>query len=366
MKFGLVRRGYSESGGAEAFLRRFAAELAAQQHQVVLFTTRDWPGAAWDYDMVQLSGSMNPVRFAQSVQRARARGKCDVLFSFERLHACDCYRAGDGVHRVWLERRAPFEPWLKVLFRNFNGKHRDLLRLERRLFRAGGAEITIANSHMVKKEIVATYAYPAERIHVVHNGLPASALTAPTAAARAEGRHALGLPDSTYLVLFAGTGFTRKGLRWAMQAMEVANVPDSMLVVAGRGNPEALPESTRTIFLGGVRDLPRYLAAADAFILPTIYDPFSNACLEALAAGLPVITTACNGFAEILEPGVEGHVVSRPDDVPALAAAIEHWSDPDRRAAARPRLLEKAQRFTIEENVRQTLAAIDGSFNGRG
>lgn len=366
MKFGLVRRGYSATGGAEAFLRRFAAELIAQQHEVVLFTTRDWPGSAWEHEIYRLSGSMDPARFAESVRRVRARGKCHVLFSFERLESCECYRAGDGVHRAWLERRAHHEPWLQSWLRKFNGKHRAVLQLERKLFSAGGAELTIANSHMVKQEIVATYGYPAEKIHVVHNGLPATAFEPLPETTRAETRRSLGLPASTYLVLFAGTGFTRKGLRWAIEAMDEASVPDSALVIAGRGNPEDLPESGRTIFLGGVRDLPRYLAAADAFILPTIYDPFSNACLEALGAGLPVITTTANGFAEIIEPGVEGDVVEQSDDVPALANAIRRWSDPERRAAVRPQLLAKAQRFTIEENVRQTLAAIESSLNGKG
>ena len=90
-----------------------------------------------------------------------------------------------------------------------------------------------------------------------------------------------------------------------------------------------------------------------------------NACLEALGAGLPVITSAYNGFAEIIEPGVEGHVVEQPDDVSMLAAALRHWSDPERRAAIRPQLLEKARSFTIEENVRQTLTALTGSVVAR-
>lgn len=362
MKFGLVRRGYSESGGAEAFLRRFAAELAAQNHELALFTTRDWPKSTWDHEIYQLSGSTDPARFAKSVRRVRARGKCHVLFSFERLHACDCYRAGDGVHAVWLERRAPYDPWLKSWLRSLNGKHRAILALERSLFADGGAEITIANSHMVKREIMATYGYPEAKIHVIHNGLPAGALLAPDATVRAETRRSLGVPADTLVVLFAGTGWTRKGLRWAIQALEVANLRDSLLVVAGRGNPDGLPETQRAIFLGGVRDLPRYMAAADIFILPTIYDPFSNACLEALGAGLPVITTARNGFSEIVEPGVDGDIVEEPDDVPALADALRRWSDPERRAAARPRLREKAQRHTIEENVRQTLATLNGRF----
>ena len=71
-------------------------------------------------------------------------------------------------------------------------------------------------------------------------------------------------------------------------------------------------------FLGAVEDLPALFSAADVFTLPTIYDPFSNACLEAIAAGLPVVTTTANGFSEILTRGVHGDVVE-PGDVTALA-----------------------------------------------
>ncbi len=80
----------------------------------------------------------------------------------------------------------------------------------------------------------------------------------------------------------------------------------------------------RAKFLGLVKDLPALYTAADVFILPTIYDPFSNACLEAVAAGLPVVTTSANGFSEILTPGVHGDIV-QPGDITGLAAALEFW-----------------------------------------
>ena len=116
--------------------------------------------------------------------------------------------------------------------------------------------------------------------------------------------------------------------------------------------------SRRVRFLGPVPDMARYYAAADAFVLPTIYEPFSNACLEARAAGLPVITTRYNGFAEIIEPGAEGEVLENPRDISALASAIENWRDPVRRELLRVELQTHAAQFTIEENVRQTLALI--------
>ncbi len=248
----------------------------------------------------------------------------------ERVDWCDVYRAGDGVHAAWLERRARYEPRWRSLFRRFSRKHAALCALEAAMFRAGGVRLVIANSELVKGEILERYDYPAERICVIHNGVPPAPAPAEQAAMREATRQELGLGADEYVLLFAGSGWERKGLRFAIEATNCAAGCQPTLLVAGHGRERGLPASERVRFLGPVRGLARYFAAADAFILPTIYDPFSNACLEALAAGLPVITTRANGFAEILAEG-EGSVVEQPDDLESLCRAIEHWAS--RRAA---------------------------------
>jgi len=108
-------------------------------------------------------------------------------------------------------------------------------------------------------------------------------------------------------------------------------------------------------FLGEVADLTPVYAAGDIFILPTIYDPFSNACLEALASGLPVITTRSNGFTEIIDEGVHGSIVDNPANLVALREAIGFWSDSSRREAAHSVNIERASQFDISKNVAQTL-----------
>jgi len=108
-------------------------------------------------------------------------------------------------------------------------------------------------------------------------------------------------------------------------------------------------------FLGEVADLVPIYAAADIFILPTIYDPFSNACLEALACGLPVITTRSNGFSEIIEGGVHGSIVADAGSLIDLRDAIRFWSDPSRRRVARTTNIDRASQFDISKNVAQTL-----------
>jgi UDP-glucose:(heptosyl)LPS alpha-1,3-glucosyltransferase len=104
--------------------------------------------------------------------------------------------------------------------------------------------------------------------------------------------------------------------------------------------------------------MPALYRAADIFMLPTIYDPFSNACLEALASGLPVITTKANGFSEIIENRRHGTVIDDPRDVAQISDALQFWSDPARRQQARIDNRALATRFDISANVSQTLQVL--------
>lgn len=356
MRIGLVRRGYSASGGAEAYLFRFAAAARGAGHEPVLICGGEWPDGVWPHDRIVVAGK-TPEEFADRLEDRRTSGGWDVLFSLERVWACDVYRAGDGVHAAWLERRRQFEPAWRGWFRNLQRKHREILELECALF-TGGARRVIANSQMVKDEIIRFYGTPAEHVHVVHNGVP---IHAAEPGAREKIRAELGLAPSEYVALFAGSGWERKGLRHAIAAVNALKI-SATLLVAGRGESRGRPASDRVRFLGALpgEKLRAVLAAADVFLLPTIYDPFSNACIEALAAGLPVVTTTANGFAEIIAPGVDGNVVA-PGDTRALAAALASWADPSRREAVRPRLLEKAARCSVEENLARTLEVISAA-----
>ncbi len=356
MKIGLVRRGYSASGGAEAYLFRFADAARAAGHEAVLICGGEWPDGVWPHERIVVAGK-SPEAFAERLEDRRASGGWDVLFSLERVWACDVFRAGDGVHAAWLERRRKFEPAWCGWFRNFQRKHREILELECALF-TGGARRVIANSQMVKDEIIRFYGTPAEHVQVVHNGVPIHAAEPGT---REKMRAELGLAPSDYVAIFAGSGWERKGLRHAIAVVNAMKIPVTLLV-AGRGESRGLPSSNRVRFLGALpgEKLRAVLAAADVFVLPTIYDPFSNACLEALAAGLPVITTTANGFAEIIESGVDGDAVA-PGDTRALATALASWADPARRDAIRSRLLEKAARCSVEDNLARTLEVISAA-----
>ncbi len=356
MKIGLARRGYSATGGAEAYLRRFARAAGDGGDECVLFASKEWPRKDWAGELLRVKNGKSPLDFALALSNLRPREHCDFFFSLERVLACDCYRAGDGVHGAWLERREQLEPrWKSWLWRK-SGKHHELLRLEETLFRGEAARTVIANSRMVKEEIVRHYGYPAERIGVIYNGVPAALPPEEAEAARARLRQELGLADDAYVLLFAGSGWSRKGLRYAIDAVNHRPVGNPHLIVAGRGSRFRMPRSAHVTYLGPVPNLGPVLAAADLFVLPTLYDPFSNASLEALAAGLPVITTASNGFHELIEPGVDGDFISHPRDVAGLVGCLAKWAGRERREAGRFARREKGARFTVERNLAETRA----------
>jgi UDP-glucose:(heptosyl)LPS alpha-1,3-glucosyltransferase len=210
----------------------------------------------------------------------------------------------------------------------------------------------------VKNEIVREFGYSSDNITLIYNGLPPVDLNAETRS-RLDVRREWQIQDDEIAVLFAGSGWERKGLSYALEAIRPIRKENIRLLVAGSGTkPANIPKNVR--FLGPVADMRSVYAASDLFLLPTIYDPFSNACLEALSFGMPVITTASNGFAEIVESGVHGQIIDRPNDTGAIRKAIEDWSEPGRRQAAKQRCLDLACQFPMDANVEQTLKVLEG------
>src|SRR5258708_25134777 len=120
MKIGLVRRGFCRSGGAESYLKRLGRALSDAGHQLTLFATQEWPAAEIPYGQLVRFKESSPLAFAKAV--AAARHSVEILFSLERILECDCYRAGDGVHQIWLENQEAVEPNSRQSLRFLIGK----------------------------------------------------------------------------------------------------------------------------------------------------------------------------------------------------------------------------------------------------
>jgi len=361
MKIGLVRRGFSRTGGAESYLKRLGRALSDAGHQLTLFATEEWPAAEWPYGQLVRFKESSPLAFAKSV--AAARHSVEILFSLERILECDCYRAGDGVHQIWLEKREAFEPKWRKSLRFMNGKHNELLELEQGLLGEKKATRVITNSETIKRQIISEFNYPESDISVIYNGI-ADTDFKKKPGSRWDHRYDWGLTDLDVGILFAGSGWERKGLRFVIDAVQKLNNRHIKLLVAGEGKkPPFTPKSIR--FLGPVEDMHSLSVAADIFVLPTLYDPFSNACLEALAAGVPVITTTNNGFSEIIESGLHGEILKDPEDVAALADAINRWSTLSQKPEIRTACTERGHEYTIERNVADTLKVLEQLYHGK-
>jgi UDP-glucose:(heptosyl)LPS alpha-1,3-glucosyltransferase len=355
MKIGLVRRGFSRTGGAESYLKRLGRALSDAGHQLTLFATEEWPAAEWPYGHLVRFRESAPLGFAKSV--AATRHTVEILFSLERILECDCYRAGDGVHRIWLEKREAIEPKWRKSLRFMNGKHNEMLELEQGLLGEKKASRVITNSEMIKRQIISEFNYPDNLISVIYNGI-ADTHFKKKPGSRWDHRYDWGLTDLDVGILFAGSGWERKGLQFAIDAVLKLNNRHLKLLIAGEGKkPAFTPKSIR--FLGPVEDMNSLSMAADIFVLPTLYDPFSNACLEALAAGTPVITTVNNGFSEIIEPGVHGEILKDPEDVGALSDAINRWCTLAQKPEIRTACAERGHEYPIERNVGETLKVLE-------
>ncbi len=380
MKLALIRRQFSATGGAELYLRRLLRALGQAGHELHLFAEH-WvdPPRQTQFHPVAVRGtrSTRPLHFAQAVRQAVAAQNFDCIFSLERTLQQDVYRAGDGVHRVWLEQRRAFAPWWKRPWIGRSRFHRRMLALEARTFSPERTGRIIVNSEMVKREILRHFSYPADRIHLVRNGIDVARFQRPD---RAAARAGFGVRPDEFLLLFVGSGWERKGVRFLLEAMrlfaegawpsllkksdrsaqtgEAGRMPplpaDKIkLLVVGKGRRPRRPPAN-VLFCGPLVEVEKGYAAADLFTFLPIYEPSANVCLEALAAGLPVVTSIQNGAAESIESGINGTVLADPSDLPAVIDSIAYWWA--RRLHPPP---VHANRFSLDQNVTETMAVLE-------
>jgi UDP-glucose:(heptosyl)LPS alpha-1,3-glucosyltransferase len=356
MKLALIRRQFSPSGGAELYLERLIQSLAARGAEIHLFSEnwRDLPAGCVLHKVEVIGSRANrPVAFAQAVKEQIQTGQFDCVLSLERTLEQDIYRAGDGVHKVWLERRREFSSWWKRLAVGRGAFHRNMLNLESQTFDPNNTRHIIVNSEMVKREILSNFQFPAERIHLVRNGID---LTRFCPADKESARKRFGLNSKDYVLLFVGSGWERKGLKYITNFVLPAlnqNGDTVKLLVVGKGNTGGLKKEN-VVFGGVILDAESAYRAADLFVFLPIYEPSANVCFEALASGLPVITCKQNGASEVIENGRNGTVLERPDCTQEAISAVNFW----RKRAGEPVTVQR-QMLSLDRNVDETMAVID-------
>jgi UDP-glucose:(heptosyl)LPS alpha-1,3-glucosyltransferase len=372
MKVALVRYRYSSHGGAERYMDTLSAALCAAGAEVRILCV-SWDGACGGQVGVErISVPRNPVPlrlllFARAVRKWAANHPGWLLFSLERVPGAEVYRAGDGVHAEWLLRKGALRPgaWTFDYLRPLNLAY---LYLERAMFRSPALRLVIANSNRGREEIVRRFGLPAEKIRVVHNGIDIARFPLGRKAdARVRFRKRFGIPDGETVFLFVGSGFARKGVGTIARAARLLaerGCESFRVVLVGKGDPSTYVRSAghgsgRLLFTGPVAGADDHFLGADAFVLPTVYEPFSNACLEAMAAGLPVVTTTVNGASEVLREGESGFLLEDPLDASALSDRMEKLFSSDLRRWMGEQARLVAEAHPVEKNTRETLEVLD-------
>lgn len=379
-------------GGAETYVVDLCTRLARAGHEVDLFA-QSWregvlpeavrcvpipargltrPQRIWDF----------AVRSEAALRDSTRRYDCTVGFINTWHH--DVLIPQGGVHAASLEANSRrFAPgWRRELYKlgkRANPKHLFLYReIERRQYDPARPGLIVAVSAMVQGHLERYHGVPRERIRVIPNAIDADRLSVPDpAAVRAAFRREHGLKPDDLVALFVGHNFWLKGLKPLLTALAIRRRRDAdarpfHVLVCGGGNLAPFRSIVAELgladvvrLIGFAPDIRACFHASDVFVLPTYYDPCSLVVFEALACGLPVITTACNGAGELITEGREGFVINNPEAHGHLADALDRLADDEVRREMAGHAVRLGREQSFDRHVGRLLEVFEEVSAGK-
>lgn len=358
-------------GGVEKHTLRLAKALHEKGLSVTLLTTGDIPEHPYPFRIVSLCrhsgfGAYLLAKFDFLVRRYLLEHPSPIVFGMDRNSEQTHYRAGNGVHAEYLARRRSVEPWWHTATFSLNPLHRSILSLERRCFCSPALKTIIANSNMVKDEIIAHYDVAPEKIVCVHNGVEWEEMQKPfddTWERKDFLRREWKIPTDAFLFLFIGNGYSRKGLPFLLEGLRTLDRSYVHLAVVGHDkNPDVFVRMARKLglasrihFFGRQSEILPFYQAADSLVIPSLYDPFANVTVEALAMGLHVVSSTYNGGVEVLNAD-NGTVIGSLFDSALMARALHAALSHPKRCHGAEEVRATVQHLSFS---RQTKAVVD-------
>ena len=359
-------------GGAERYTIDLAETLASRGHDVALVAGSfavEPPGVSKvPLDIEAFSRLGQYEAFLDALDRHVYDTHYDVVHAMLPVRRCHVYHphagiAAEAVASGHTKHRGLLAQAAARLFNQLSTKRRRFAQVEAELLSKPTLPVILCLSEYVKRTVQTHYPIDEERLPSLFNAVNLSRFdpdARPQAGNDLRGR--LNIPDDAVIALTMAQDFERKGLREAIEALARVDEERLVLVVVGRPDPSAykrlakkLNVSQRVLFAGATKDPYAFYKAADFFVLPTRHDPCSLVVLEALAMGVPVISTSTNGATEVMSEGQEGFILDNPSDVQRLAAAMRALIDPARRLEMRAACLALRPRLSDEAHLERLL-----------
>jgi UDP-glucose:(heptosyl)LPS alpha-1,3-glucosyltransferase len=342
--------------------------MAAEGYEVHVYTEK------WDEEnprihfhpikTIPFPKSLRLLSFAMRASKNMENDHHDITLGVGNTLRADVLQPHGGVHWAWFWRslRAYDHSFLwviKFLGRVLSPKQWIQGYIEDTPYKKDHFSRIIAISDMVKKDIMRWYGIPEDKITVVYNGVSLERFHPRNSQYREEIRrgHDIG---NEFVILFVSNNFRSKGLGHLMRALanlkkEVSNPFKCLILGRDRKGPylrlaKKLKISEEIIFAGSTDEPEKYYGAADLLVHPTFYDACSLVVLEALASGLPVVTTTSNGASGVISQGEESWVVENIENASELEGAIKYFLNEEIRRRASNRVRDKREIYSERMN----------------
>ena len=373
MDLALVFPGCHRRGGVERLVYE-AARHASRRHDVTVYASEfEEHGLECVRTRKIPTGSMpRPFRlieFSRGVRRALQGSAHDHVISFGVADVPADVLWVNSVHAAWLERRQSVagDRIRSNPLRRYLPRHQIILALERRYFRDSSARLALVVSEQVAADLERLYEFPSERSVVVHNGFDEQEFNPHAAARDRESMRAeLGIPGNALVVLLVANELSRKGFPILIEAVAALADPRVYVLLAGRADPAPYAKRLRALgldgrfrYAGSRTDMVGIHGASDLFVLPTRYEAFSLAVVEALASGLPVITTDVPGARDLIVDDVNGRIQRDPFSSEELAALLRGATVGDRYRAWATHAAESVRDHTWSKLLEHAFASLD-------
>ena len=333
MRIALVGRRFDpEGGGTERDLLITARILVGAGHQVTLYAN-EVRGVSPEFDTRRVGArlpnrSMRLLMFANSAAVKARRDGAELVLSFARIVEADILRSGGGAHASYVRAARRWLGAGAATAMRLSPYHRAQIAIERRGFASRRLLRAIAVSEMVRTDLMDSFRLDPAKVATLYNGVDLERFAPSDRRVRAQARRELGVPHEAVAAVFVGNGFARKGLRFLLEAWPLVEGRPH-LIVAGADRAVAayrrvaarIGIGERVVFAGPQRGIERIFAAGDLFAMPSLFEPFGNAIMEAMASGLPAVCSSACGAAEAFE-GMGECVVRDPANPEEIAARV--------------------------------------------